>query len=110
MPEIRHLLAYALRAAGQIEIALSSDGFWVRGNNSDGLIRFRGLPLTEQIVELLLPFISPPKSLRGEARPNLTLGAKIARAVERNPKISNRALALKLGAAESTVRRYRRPK
>ena len=66
------------------------------------------MPLTDDFVELLLHLLDPPGVLKGETHPNSDVEVAIAQAVERNPKISNRALAKKLNVAESTVRRYRK--
>ena len=113
--ELRHLTAYALRAAAQANIAITADGFWIEPPDTDDddpdvLVRIQGLPLTEEIVGLLLYLILPPGQLRGEAQPNLALEVAIKHAVERTPGISNRALAKRLDVSPRTIGRYRQTK
>jgi hypothetical protein len=111
--ERKHLVAYALRAAAQATIAIADDGYWVESPGSKGdhpniRARIKGLPLTDHMVKMLLTVIDPPGVLKGETHPNSDMEVAIAQAVERNPKISNRALAKKLNVSEHTVRRYRK--
>jgi hypothetical protein len=111
--ERRHLAAYALRAAAQVTIAIADNGYWVESRSSEEdppyiRARIKGLPLTDDFVELLVHLIDPPGVLKGETHSNPDLEVAIAQAVERNPKISNRNLAKKLDVSEHTIRRYRK--
>ena len=110
--EVRYLVRLWLRRAADAEVVVTEHGFHLGLSDEDldaedVVAIIRGLPLTAEVAAGLIRLIGGSDRLRGQKRPNLELELAVVKALERNPRASNRQLAPRVKASETTVRRIR---